>query len=325
VCGKYVVNPALAAIVVFPDTYSTVSHIVSCLKMQTIVNQIEIVFVGPSNNRATISESELKCFNSWQLVEVDKVISLGAAYVEGINHAHAPIVALVHDHSFFYEKWAELHVITHEKSWAAVGPCICNGNPDTIISWADFSICYGEWSFPIASKPVHSLPAHHSSFKRDILLACGSQLNTLMEDEYFLYRHLAAQGYEFFLEAEIQNVHVNLTSLSSWIPSRFYKGRQFITTWTHTWSLTRRLLCSFASPILPLIRLWRIQGRILRNQSCIFYIRLLPILSLGLMAEWFGQILGFIAGMGDTYEKLGKFEFHRLKDTGVIHGKEPMN
>ena len=309
--NSYAAKPALAAIVVVPDTYDTVRHVVSYLKTQTVVNQIEIIFVGPSYQQLRIDESELSCFHSWHVVEVERVKSISAGYVAGINDAHAPIVALTQDHSFPDANWAELLIAAHEKPWAAVGPSIRNGNPNTIISWADFYLCYGEWAHPVSSGPVHCLPAHHSSYKRDILLANGSQLYVLMEDEYLLYRHLAAQGYKFLLESRTCNTHINLTSWSSWIPSRYYKGRQFAATWAHTWSWPRRLLFTMASPLLPLVRLWRIQKRIRRGQPYTFLIRLLPIVSVGLITEWFGQMLGFMAGLGDSSEKVGEYEFHR--------------
>jgi hypothetical protein len=311
-------QPALSAIVVFPDSYDTVRHIVSYLKAQTVANQLEIVFVGPSDKRDMIPESELGDFHSWQLVAVDEVKSLGTAYVDGIRQSHAPIIALTHDHSFSDEKWAELLISAHGKSWAAVGPCMGNGNPDNVVSWADFYLCYGEWADPIASGPVRSLPSHHSSYKRDILLSLGSQLYTLMEDEYFLFRHLSERGHEFFLETKIRNDHVNLNSMSSWIPSRFYKGRQFAATWTCMQSWPKRLLFSMASPLLPLVRLWRVQNRIRRSQSCGFLMRLLPILTMGLFAEWLGQKLGFLAGVGDSNEKVEKFEFNRIRYAGPI-------
>lgn len=317
--GNHGELPALAAIIVTPDTYDTVRHVVRFLKKQTVADQIELVFVGPSDPQLRIDESELSCFHGWHLVEVERVESLGSAYAEGINHTHAPVIVLTHDHSFPDDNLCELFVAAHRDPWAAVGPGMLNGNPDSMISWADFYLCYGEWAHPVSPGPMFSLPSHHSSYKRDILLTCGSRLYTLMEDEYFLFRHLASQGYRFLLESGTCSTHINLSSWSTWIPSRYYKGRQFAATWAHTWSWPRRLLFTVASPLLPLVRLWRIQRRIRRGQSCGFLLRLLPIVFVGVVAEWLGQLLGFTVGMGDAGVKVEKYEFHR------IHGEDQKN
>ena len=295
-----------------PDTYDSVRRVVNCLKAQTVVGQIEVVLVGSSRREMAIDESDLSCFHSWHVVEVGKIKSLGAAYVEGIVRAEAPIVALTHDHSFPDNDLVELLIAAHSEPWAAVGPGIRNGNPDSIISWADFYVCYGEWAHPVLSGPVHCLPAHHSSYKRELLLASGSQLYPLMEDEYFLFRHLEAKGHRILLESRTSSTHINLTSWSTWIPSRYYKGRQFAATWAHMWPWPRRLLYALASPLIPFIRLWRIQKRIRRGRSWRFVVTLMPIVAAGLTAEWLGQVLGFMAGLGGSSERVASYEFNRL-------------
>jgi hypothetical protein len=298
--------------VVVPDTYDSVRRVVSCLKAQTVAAQIEVVLAGSSSREMAIDESDLSCFHSWHVVEVGKVKALGAAYVEGILRAEAPIVVLIHDHSFPDKDLCELLIAAHRGPLAAVGPSIRNGNPDSMISWADFYVCYGEWAHPVPSGPVHCLPAHHSSYKRDILLAFGSGLYPLMEDEYFLFRHLEAKGHRLLLESRTSSTHINLASWSTWIPSRYYKGRQFAATWAHGWPWPRRLLYALASPLVPFIRLWRIQKRVRRGQSWRFLMALMPIVAAGLAAEWPGQLLGFLAGIGGSSERVAKYEFNRL-------------
>ena len=323
-------DPAvLAAIVVVPDTYDSVRRVVSCLKAQTVAAQIEVVLVGSSSREMAVDESDLSCFRSWHVVEIGKVNSLGAAFAEGIVRAEAPIVVLTHDHSFPDSNLCELLVAAHRGPWAVVGPSIRNGNPDSRISCADFYLCYGEWAPPVSSGPVHCLPAHHSSYKRELLLACGSELYPLMEDEYFLFRRLEAMGHRLLLESGTSSTHINLASWSAWIPSRYYKGRQFAATWSHGWPWPRRLLFGLASPLLPLVRMWRIQKRVRRGQSWRFLMTLLPVLAAGLIAEWPGQLLGFLAGIGRSSEKVTRYEFNRLSSVRVpdrdvctgLHGK----
>ena len=59
------VVPALSAIVVVPDSYQTVRHTISHLKMQTAVKQIEVILVVPSRKKIQMDESDLSCFHSW--------------------------------------------------------------------------------------------------------------------------------------------------------------------------------------------------------------------------------------------------------------------
>ncbi len=318
---KHSAEPTLAAIVVVPDTYDTVRRTMSHLQAQTAVEQIEIIFVTPSHQQLGLVESELTCFHSLHVVEVGAVTSIARGFVAGIHCAHAPIVALTEDHSFPDANWAALLTATHQQPWAAVGPSMSNGNPNTMLSWADFYQAYGEWTHPVSSGSVRHLPGHNSSYKRDILLAYGNQLEGLMQAESVLHRHLRAQGYELQLESGTCTSHLNFASWSSWIPARYYTGRQFAATWAQAWSWPRRLLFTAASPLIPWIRLWRIQKHVRRRQPWGFFIRFLPIMFAGLFIESLGQMVGYAAGAGNSIEKVAEYEFHRIKHIEPIEHK----
>ncbi len=311
--GKDAAAPALSAIVVIPDTYDTVRTTIKYLQAQTAAGQIEIVIVKPANIQIGLDESDLKCFHSWQMVEVAKVTSIARGFTAGIRKARAPIIALTEDHSYPDEKWAELFIAAHKQPCAVVGPGMCNGNPDSMLSWADFYQAYGEWTPPVSSGPSRHLPGHNSSYKRDILLEFGNELETLMEAESVLHRHLQAKGYELYLEPGTCTSHLNFDTWSAWMPARYYTGRQFASTWAHSWSWPRRLLFTVASPLIPWVRLWRVQNRVRGRQTFSFYVRLLPIMLSGLLVEGVGHMLGYAAGAGDSAEKVGKCEFHRIR------------
>ncbi len=312
-------EPALSAIVVIPDRYETVEYTMSRLQAQSAAEQIEVVFVMPAYQQLALDESRFKCFHSWQVVEVGTVTFKARAFAAGIRHARAPVVALTEDHSFPDARWAEVFITAHRQPWAAVGPAMCNGNPDTMLSWADFYQAYGKWTPPVLSGPVHQLPGHNSSYKRDILLALGEKLEILMQAESVLHRQLIGQGYELMLESGTCTTHLNFASWSSWIPAKYHTGREFAATWSHSWSWPRRLLFTVASPLIPWIRLWHIQKNVRRGHSVGFLVRLLPILFAGMTVEGFGQMLGYVAGPGSSSEKIAMYEYHRVSDTPSVN------
>ena len=135
-----------------------------------------------------------------------------------------------------------------------------------------------------------------------------------MQAESVLHRPLIAHGYELMLESGTCTSHLNFSSWSSWIPARYYTGRQFAATWSLTWSWLHRLAFTVASPLIPWIRLWRIQKHVRRQQPCGFFIRIIPVIFTGLVVEGLGQMVGYAAGAGDSIEKVVKYEFHRVKD-----------
>ena len=282
------------------------------LKKQTVAKQIEVILVVPSRQQIHLDESDLSCFHSWQVVEIGEITSIAQGSVAGIRHAHAPVVALTEDHAFPDSRWAELFIAAHKQRWAAVGPCMRNGNPDNMVSWSDFYQAYGEWAYPIAAGPVRHLPGHNSSYKRGILLAYGDRLEDLMQAESVLHRHLRAGGHELLLESETCTMHLNFTTWSRWMPEQYYAGRMFAATWALTWSFPRRLLFTIASPLIPLVRLWRVQKRVRRTKPFIFLLRLLPVVFVGLLMHGIGQMVGYLVGYGDSFKKAATYEFHRV-------------
>jgi hypothetical protein len=305
--------PALSAIVVIPDKFETVRKTLHCLQQQTAAKLMEIVIVAPDSGREIV-EDELKSFHSWQIVPVDKVHSISGGFTAGILKARAPLVALTEDHSLPDIYWAELFIRDHRQPWAAVGPSMQNANPDSPVSWADFFQAYGDWTRPINPGEVRHLPGHNSCYKREILLSFGEKLPILMQAESILHRHLTAKGHKLFLEPGTCTSHQNFNSWSTWIPARYYAGREFAGTWAKWWPWYRRAVFTIASPGIPFLRFSRIQKNINRNNvSSRLYWRLLPALIVGLILDGIGQIVGYAAGIGDAGEKMVYYEFHRVK------------
>lgn len=308
-------KPSLSAIVVIPDIYQTIKKTMDYLKAQTAAYKVELVFVGPSSLRQELDESEFKNFHSCQFVGISSVISISRSYCVGIRKARSPIVILVEDHAFPEAHWAELMIKDHEEPYAVVGPSMRNANPESLVSRADFYQAYAAWAYPTETKSMESLPAHNSSYKREILLQFDSQLEDFMEAEYLLHRKLRSMGYKLLLEGRTYTSHVNFVSTASswsyWFRKRFYAGRQYASTWSRSWSLAHRLLFVVATPLIPFVRLWRIFGYVRRLERPSTYPSLLFIMLSGLLAESYGHIFGYIGGFGKWLENLPKYEFHR--------------
>jgi len=91
------------------------------------------------------------------------------------------VVAFTEDHSFPTPVWAEALIARHREPWAAVGPAFLNGNPQTLRSWTNLLIEYGPWLDPLEAGVRDHIPPHNSSYKRDLLLAYGDELQGLVE------------------------------------------------------------------------------------------------------------------------------------------------
>lgn len=304
--------PEMSVVIVTPDRYETVRETIQYLRAQTAKEKLEIVIVVPSLNNLDLDESELMEFQRFSVVEIGPVKSSAKARAAGIRRASAPVIAFVEDHSYPDPRWAEVLIRTHRESWAAVGPAMCNANPDSMTSWANLIIEYGPWLDPAEASIVDHLPGHNGTYKRLQLLDYGSELEAMLEAESILHWDLRAKGYQLYFEPAAKTFHINFCSAVSSIALRFYAGRHFASTRSQSWPSLRRFFYFAGSPLIPVIRLLRILRELRRpGRPQKLLPRILPSLVIGLVLDGVGEMIGYGFGIGDAVEKLTDMEFHR--------------
>jgi Glycosyl transferase family 2 len=303
--------PAISAIVIIPDTYQTVARTMNALQAQTLITQLEIVFVVSPNAAGSIPLDQMEKFHSVQVHELPNLVHPGAM-AEGIRRARAPIVALTEDHAFPAPNWAERLLIAHQGPYAAVGPVMRNANPGSFISLADFYIGYSRWTEPITSGVQEYLMGHNASYKRDILLEFGARLDQEMAAETLLQMELVERGHQLWLEATTSTQHLNYGRWNIWRVAMIYTGRVFASQRAESWSLGKRALYILASPLIPIVRFSRIARDLQRAKfPLLFRLRLYTMIGIGLALDAVGQCIGYAFGRGDTMQDGVHFEFHR--------------
>ena len=307
---------ALSVVLVTPHHYDTLRKTVQHLRAQTVSDQIELVIVAPSLAKLGFNETDRHGLGHVQVIETSTRQTLGFAKAAGVRAATAPIVAFAEDHCYPEPDWAEALIEAHRGPWAAVGPAIGNANPLGLVSWANLLIAYGHWLDPAKSGVIDDVPGHNSSYKRDILLQYGDELNSIMGREGSLHADLRKKGHQLYLAAEARACHLNPTRATAWVPLRFNAGRLFaaVRAKSGNWSPLRRALYIAGAPLIPLMRLPQLM-RFLRasgRQSQLFP-RILPILLFALIIHSVGEVAGYILGEGHTRERLANFEFDRMR------------
>jgi hypothetical protein len=313
----------LSVIALTPDRYETVRKTIRHLRAQTRCERMEIVLVAPSRAALAVDEGELAAFGCWSIVEVGDLVSSAQARALGVRHARAPVVAFVEDHSYPAPGWLEALLRAHRDACAAVGPAIANGNPRTLVSWANLLIEYGPWLAPQASGPVEHLPGHNGSYKRDALVAYGEALATMLEAESVLHWDLRARGHVLRLEPAARTFHVNFSRWADSIPLRFQAGRLFGAARARRWRPGRRLLYAAAAPLVPLVRLRRALRDARRTEHCPPPWRLVAALLALLAVDAVGELVGYLTGPGRAMARTSAYEFHRERYLAARDGARP--
>ena len=74
-----------------------------------------------------------------------------------------------------------------------------------------------------------------------------------------------------------------------------------------------RIVFVLGSPLIPVVRLWRIWAGLPSRELKIRFLGCLPALIIGLAIDGVGQMVGYALGTGNALDKVAKFEVDRFK------------
>lgn len=303
------------AVITF-DNFKSMRQLMRYLEVQTVREQIEIVIICPSVDELGLDETQLACFASYKVVEIGPFDTLHQPRVAAIRNSSTNIIAYTEDHCFPEPGWAEALIKAHEGPWAAVGPIIGLANPKLYIAWVSYFMQYGAWvdSRNSASGESMDIAGHNSSYKRDILLSYGDDLDNIMIFESVLHEDLHQHGHKLYVETTARAYHVFITLLKPFCFEHFIIGRLLASTRTQRWSWGRRLLYFFGSPLIPVVRFFRIMAMIRRHgwQKDLLP-GILPSLLMGLLSSALGEMTGYAAGVGSAAEDSVDLDMNRWR------------
>lgn len=298
------------SIILAGKTLTETRFVRSLFRVQTIAERLELILILPE---ALSEDLERELFDGlWggQVLTM-KFASRGEANAAGVRAASARVVVLAEDHCYPEADWAEALLADHAGPWAVVGPRVRNANPRSRVSQADYLIGYGPWSMNVAAGEVPFLPGHNSSYKRDVLLACGEDLGLMMTGETVLHWRLRKQGYRLLLSEHAIVRHLNFSIGSVFARAQLLNGRQFAAVRASEWGRSRRLIFGLAAPLIPWVRAWRLCRFLGGKGADATPWGVLPTLLVGLHVDAAGQALGYLAGAGCAVEQLADYEFER--------------
>jgi hypothetical protein len=275
---------------------------------QDIINQMELIVLDFEPE----SVPPLSGHDHPQVtyIRADRKLHFGAARALGVRMSHAPIVASLEEHANACPGWAAALVAAHEGQWAGVGPEFHPRNPHIGISDSVGQFNYSTAIAPAPRGPAPSIPGHNSSFKRDILLKYGAELDDLLLAEIVLQWRLQEDGYQLFIEPNAKFQHANETAVKSIMTGMFIINYCLGATRPRLmhWSRAKFLFYLMIAPFSPWIRTFKLltnafgRGRsrllgFLPTMPMVFFIQ-----SVSVLAHFLGMIFG-LRGMGVKFRE----------------------
>ena len=289
-------TPALSVILIATTNYALIRYAVRNLTRQRDV-AIELVIAAPEALRASITledSKDLAAFAAWKHVVIPDGTQFDVARAMAVRAASAPLIAFTEDHSFPQPGWAAALVSAFTDGVTVVGPVVANGNPDSMVSRANFLLEYGEWMPPGRRDGRSHLPGHNSAYRRDALVALGDRLTTLIEAESVLHWELRAGGHRLVQEPKAVTHHVNFSRFQPSVALRYHLGRHFAARRAEGWSVAKRAGYAAAFPLIALVRVARVASLGVGSREMPAVMAALPMVALMVTVSSIGESIGYV-------------------------------
>jgi glycosyltransferase involved in cell wall biosynthesis len=306
-------KPRMSVIIIVYAYSASLRLVLEHLRLQTVAGVLECILVVSCRETAQKISNDLREMAAVQIALMNPAESIGFAKAAGVLAATAPLVVFLEDHSVPGSQWAESLLKASEGSeFAAIGAVVQNANPATGASWGCFLVYYGQYAFVRPRRDLKHLPAMHSCYRRDVLLDYGPRLPELLESESLLHQDLLARNFQLRQESTARIYHINYSRLRPILEEYFFASRVFAAARSAGWKFQRKSIYFLGSPLLPLIRSWRIlkDARKANFTLRVLLKAALPVV-LTLCAGALGEMAGYSLGVGNAKSELKRIESQR--------------
>ena len=289
---KVAAMPKLSVVIGANNARASIRECLAALQNQVDGHPVEIIVVDNSTDGTADIVSQQ--FPRLKLVRSPESDFIPELWEAGIRQSSGEIVAITTAHCVPHPNWVEEVIRAHEGPYSGIGGAIENDQSAGLVEWAIYFCRYSLYMLPFEERFVEDFAGDNASYKRWAVEQCKkARANGFWEP--FVHAELLKAGLKLMVTPNIVVNHKRSFSLRGFIKQRFWHGKQFGRERAAGLSGSRRALYILASPLIPLLFLWRITRRVLAKKRYVKqYVLSLPILMLFLISWSVGELSGYL-------------------------------
>jgi hypothetical protein len=222
----------------------------------------------------------------------------------GFVAAGGEAVAVIEDHVLVPPGWARLLLAAQNRGEEVVGGSVANAATERTVDWAAFLCEYSHLLAPLPAGPSETLTGNNTVYRRALLERYRAETEAGRFEDY-LHRALRRDGVTLFCRPEIEVAHKKHYTVGGYLAQRFLYARSYAGVRLNGVSWPRRVGYAVAASALPPVLFSRIVRRVaVRDRYRAELVRALPLIALFVVGWAAGEIVGALAGSGDSLSRV---------------------
>jgi hypothetical protein len=220
------------------------------------------------------------------------------------SQATAASVAVIEDHVIVPPGWARALLDAQAGAEIVVGGAVENAAVDRVVDWAAFLCEYSHCILPLPEGPASWLTGNNVVYPR-ALLARYQEVIGGGQWENRLHDAMRRDGVPLVCKPAIRVGHKKHYSVGEYLSQRYLYARSYAGARVANASLGKRLGYGAAALALPPLLMFRTVSRVLaKRRHRAELVRSLPLLAVFVVSWAFGEMVGYVAGPGDSLARV---------------------
>jgi hypothetical protein len=295
-------TPQLSVVVPSVNGISDLTDCLSALQQEHQRTPLEVIVVDRCGEavRRVVRER----FPFARLLAADGGTSIPDMRLMAFDAATAPSVAVIEDHVIVPPGWAAQLLQAQGGADVVVGGSVENAATSRLVDWAAFLCEYSHCIAPMPDGPAEWLTGNNTIYPRRLLERYAPVLEGGRWENH-LHDAMRRDGIQLVCRPEIRVGHKKHYTMAEYLSQRYLYARSYAGARMLGASIVRRLGYGVAAAALPPVLFYRTVRRVLsKKRHRRELVRSLPLLALFVTSWAAGEVVGSVAGPGDSLAKI---------------------
>lgn len=297
-------RPRISVVIASVNGPEHLGECLDALEQQSLRGQMEIVVADRCGDAvARLVQERHPAVRLLSLAGSKSVPELRAA---AIREAHGQIVAITEDHCLAPADWCAQMLRAHQERNGIIGGAVEN-HPSLagVMNWGAFFCEYARFMNPVPDGEAENIPGNNISYRREFLTHVSDLLEQGTFWEESLNARLREKGIHCYSDPKVVVFHKKGFRLGEFLSQRYHYSRSFAGIRVKDAAAWRKLAYAAFCPVLPALLMARIVGSAWRkHRHRDKLIQAVPLLLLFTAVWAWGELVGYLAGPGESLRKV---------------------